>query len=274
MPKTILITGSSSGIGRASALHFQQKGWNVAASMRHPEKEAELSKLDRVFCPVLDVTDPASIDSAIARTIERFGSIDVLLNNAGYAVSGAFEDSNQAQIQRQFDTNVFGLMQVIRAILPPFRRQGHGTIINVTSLGGRLSFPFFSLYHATKWSVEGFSESLQYELRPFNIKVRVIEPGMIKTDFYGRSMEPVQDQSDAGYAERAKKLKATTDKIIGFQGDTPDKVAKVIYRAATDRSWKLRYLAAGGAPLLYFFRRLLPDSLFLNLIRIGSRLDR
>lgn len=187
--KTILITGSSSGIGRATALYFATKGWNVAATMRSPQREFELAKLPNVKVYPLDVTRPETIKEAVAAAISDFGGIDVVVNNAGYGGVGIFEAASQEQIERQFGTNVFGVMNVIREILPHFRERKGGTIINVTSVGGIITFPIYSVYHATKWAVEGFAESLQYELKPFNIKVKNIEPGAIKTDFYDRSQD-------------------------------------------------------------------------------------
>jgi NADP-dependent 3-hydroxy acid dehydrogenase YdfG len=188
MSKTVLITGASTGIGKATAQLFQQQGWNVVATMRSPEKSPELSDLPNVLCLPLDVTKADTIQAAIDRAIAEFGTIDVLINNAGYALIGAFEACDMADIRGQFETNVFGLMEVTRAILPHFRLRQQGILVNVASMGGRVAFPIYSPYHATKWAVDGFSESLQYELRQFNIKVKIIEPGAIKTDFYSRSI--------------------------------------------------------------------------------------
>ena len=157
--------------------------------MRTPEKSEDLQKIADLETFRLDVTDVDSIKSAIDETLEKFGRIDAVVNNAGYGLVGAFEAATQEQIEKQFQTNVFGLMNVCREILPYFREQKRGTIVNVASVGGRITFPFYSLYHATKWAVEGFRESLQYELEQFNIRVKIIEPGPIKTDFYDRSQD-------------------------------------------------------------------------------------
>ncbi len=181
--KTVLITGSSSGIGKATVLRFQQAGWNVAATMRSPEKEAELGKLEGIALVRLDVTSEDSIAAAIGETIQRFGAIDVVVNNAGYGLVGPFEASTPEQVRRQFETNVFGLMNVVRAVLPHIRERRAGVIVNVASMGGRITFPLYSPYHGTKWAVEGFSEGLQFELEQFGIRVKIIEPGAIKTDF-------------------------------------------------------------------------------------------
>src|SRR5688572_19797259 len=187
MEKVILITGASTGIGYETVKLFQAKNWKVAATMRTPEKAEDLQNIVDVECIRLDVTDIESIKSAIGATLEKFGRIDAVVNNAGYGVAGPFEATTPEQIEKQFATNVFGTMNVCREILPYFREQKRGHIVNVASVGGRMTFPMWSIYHASKWAVEGFSESLQYELEEFNIRVKIIEPGPIKTDFYHRS---------------------------------------------------------------------------------------
>ncbi|MBX7221221.1 MAG: SDR family oxidoreductase [Blastocatellia bacterium] len=266
MSKTVLITGASTGIGKAAAIYFQEKGWNVAATMRTPAKEASLAQLPNVACLQLDVLEPVSIQRALAQTIERFGRIDVLVNNAGYGLVGAFEASTPEQIRKQYDTNVFGLMEVTRAILPHFRENKGGVLINVASMGGRVTFPLYSLYHGTKWAVEGFSESLQYELRPHNIRVKIIEPGAIKTDFYERSMDIMKKPGLTAYDGFSNRALPNMMRA-GTTGDSPNYVAKVIYRAATDGSWKLRYTAGGGSGMILLLRRLTPDWLFHAIVR-------
>ncbi|MGK5092797.1 SDR family oxidoreductase [Deltaproteobacteria bacterium TL4] len=266
MEKTVLITGTSSGIGRTAVKHFQKKGWQVVATMRTPEKEHELSKLEKVACIRLDVTDTQSIQEALREALDRFQTIDAVVNNAGYGLLGPFELTTQEQIQKQFDTNVFGVMKVTREILPHFRERGQGLVINVASMAGRIAFPLFSLYHASKWAIEGFTESLQYELRPFNIKVKLIEPGLVKTDFDGRSKEEaaIQYISDYdSYVERTMKKIMASYKF----GTTPEKVAQVIYKATTDNNHRLRYPIGLDADALLFIRRLLPDHFFDGMIR-------
>jgi NAD(P)-dependent dehydrogenase (short-subunit alcohol dehydrogenase family) len=270
MTKTVLITGASSGIGRATALYFQKQGWNVVATMRSPDKETDradsLAKLDRLICLKLDVTDHQTIIDAVAETIARFGAIDVLVNNAGYGMLGAFETSTPAQIQRQFATNVFGLMETTRAVLPHFRDRKQGVIVNVASIGGRVAFPLYSLYHSTKWAVEGFSESLQHELLAFNIRVKIVEPGPIKTDFYERSAERTSNPDFPAYDEFSDRILTKLNQI-GTTGALPEVVAKTIYKASTDNSWKLRYPADPIAKQLLFIRKLLPDFLFTKIVR-------
>jgi short-subunit dehydrogenase len=265
MAKTILITGSSSGIGKTIAAYFQAMGWNVSATMRTPENETELKELENVKCIRLDVTNEDSIRSAIEQTISVFGGIDVVVNNAGYATLGPFEAASPDQITKQFDTNLFGLMNVTRAILPYFRSKRSGIIINVASAGGRMTWPLYTLYHGTKWAVEGFSESLQYELRPFNIHVKIIEPGAIKSDFWGRSQEVVSKKDLDVYEEYVNRVVPNLQQS-GANAPEADVVASAVYKAATDSSWRLRY-KVGGAKWALFFRRILPTRWFNAAVR-------
>ncbi len=263
MSQTVLITGASSGIGRATAELFARRGWNVAATMRNPEQAADWSAQPGIVVEKLDVTDQDSITGSIARVVERFGVIDALVNNAGYGVLGPFEASTPGQVERQLATNVAGLMNVTRAILPHFRERRGGTLVNVSSVGGRVTFPLYSVYHATKWAVEGFSESLQFELRPFNIRVKIVEPGPIKTEFYGsidRFAQPGLTAYDTIVGKGVKLMQR-----VGESAPGPEVAASVIYGAVTDGSWKLRYPANGS--LLLWSRRILPERLFRFIIR-------
>ncbi len=264
MSKTVLITGSSTGIGKATAIYFQQQGWQVAATMRTPEKATDLADMKNLSCLRLDVTDTDSIKSAIKETLKQFGAIDAIVNNAGYGLVGAFEASTPEQIEKQFSTNVFGVMNVVREILPYFRQRRDGIIINVASMGGRITFPLYSLYHSTKWAVEGFSESLQFELQPFNIRVKIIEPGPIKTDFYDRSMEVMSRPDLPVYDEFVNKAMPNMQKA-GETAPGPEAVAKVIFRAATDGSWKMRY--AANSAMILTLRKTLPERAFFGIVR-------
>ncbi|NOT47034.1 MAG: SDR family oxidoreductase [Acidobacteria bacterium] len=264
MENVVLITGASSGIGLHTAKLFQTKNWKVAATMRVPEKADGLKNIVDVECIRLDVTDVDSIKSAIAATLEKFGRIDAVVNNAGFAVVGPFEAATQEQIERQMQTNVYGLMNVCREILPYFREQKRGTIVNVASMGGRLTFPLYSIYHASKWAVEGFSESLQFEVKDFNIKIKIIEPGPIKTDFYERSMSISKKDGLTAYDNFVARAMPNMQKA-GETGPDGSVVAQVIYDAVTDDSWKMRYPVNSRAILI--LRRLLPDALFLPIIR-------
>ncbi|MFA8433504.1 MAG: SDR family oxidoreductase [Marinifilaceae bacterium] len=264
MNQTVVITGCSSGIGRETALYFQKKGWNVAATMRQPEKDTELFLLPNVKLFHLNVTNEKSIHKAIDDILSEFGSIDVVVNNAGYATMGAFETASEEQIQKQFSTNVFGIMRITKILLPLFRKRKKGTIINVASIGGRITFPLYSLYNSTKWAIEGFSECLQFEVRKFNIRIKIIEPGAIRTDFYTRSMDPLKKEGLNAYDEYVSTTFANM-KNMGENATPPSKVAATIYKAATDGRKKMRYPVGGFAPTLLFLRWLLPTSWFCSI---------
>jgi len=266
MAPTVLITGASSGIGKATALLFQQKGWQVAATMRRPEAATDLAALPNVRCWALDVGDRTSIEGAVQATLDTFGDLDAVVNNAGFAVVGPLEAASEEDLQRQFDTNVYGVIRVMQAVLPHFRDRRRGTIINVSSVGGRLAFPMYSLYHGTKWAIEGISESAQFELHPFNIRVRLIEPGAIRTDFYGRSQTPLQKAGLTAYADFTSKVLARIGEVEA-KAPGPEVVAQTIYQAATDKSDRLRYGVGNGVEPLLLVRRLLPSSWFGGMIR-------
>lgn len=247
MGKTVLITGTSAGIGRSTAKLFQEKGWNVAATMRKPDEDGkELSELENVEVSRLDVTDSESIKSAVAGAIERFGKIDALVNNAGYGLVGPVEAIPMETIAKQFNTNVIGLIETTKAVLPHFRANKDGTIVNVSSVGGKMTFPLVSLYHGTKFAVEGVSESMAYEMSAIGVKVKIVEPGAIATDFSGRSMEFINDEG----LEEYQGLVASVNNAFGsiaVNSSDPGMVAEVIYEAVTDGTDQLRYLAGEDA---------------------------
>ncbi|MFN5458491.1 MAG: SDR family oxidoreductase [Bacteroidota bacterium] len=248
MNKTILITGASSGIGKESAKFFQSKGWNVIATMRNPDNENELKQLKNVLVTKLDVLDLTSIENAIKEGIQKFNKVDVLLNNAGYGAYGPLESFPRERILRQFNTNVIGLLDVTRAILPHFRKNKSGMIINVSSMGGKMTFPLGSLYHGTKFAVEGISESLRYEVEQFGGKVKIVEPGAIATDFAGRSFDFNHDENLKEYQNIVDKITSVFPQMI--KNASPiSVVTKVIYEAATDGKNKLRYTAGKDAKL-------------------------
>lgn len=261
MTKTVLITGSSSGIGRETALRFQREGWNVAATMRSPQKETELNRLPGVICPALDVTRPETVTAAIDATLARYGRIDAVVNNAGYGLIGAFETFSEEQIERQFQTNVFGLMAVTRAVLPHFRAQRDGVIVNVASFAGRSIFPLYSVYHASKWAVEGFSDSLQYEVKPYGIRVKIIEPGIVKTEFWGRSTDRANVTGITAYDEGQPVLDLI-DEAAGIIATLPADVADAIWRATNDTSSRQRYVIGLDAHLTLFARKVLSDDMY------------
>lgn len=266
MNKTVLITGSSTGIGRATAKYFADKNWNVSATMRTPSNEKEFNTLKNVICPSLDVTNNESIKSAINETIDKFGKIDVLVNNAGYGLHGPFEATKIEQVKNQFNTNVFGLMDVIKEILPHFRKNKNGVIANISSMGGRITFPLYSVYHSSKWAVEGFSESLQYELMPFNIRVKIIEPGAIKTDFISRSADIAKPENTNDYDDYINKVNKKYEKTY-LNATSSEYVAKVIYKAVNDNSSRLRYTAGSDAGILTKSRKFLPDEVFMKMVK-------
>ena len=241
MKQTVLITGASSGFGKASAKLFQQKGWNVIAGMRSPEKEQELTALQNVLVVKLDVQDTTSINTAIEQGVKHFGSIDALVNSAGYGLMGVFESSTPEQVQAQYATNVFGLMNVTRAVLPFMRPQKRGAIVNISSVGGIVGLPFGSLYNSTKFAVEGFSEALSYEVAPFGIKVKIIEPGSVATNFR-QSIDFIKNEIpeyDPLIGSLFQRFGKTTEHLSKA---SPEEVATAIYNAANDNTNKLRYI--------------------------------
>jgi short-subunit dehydrogenase len=264
--KTVVITGSSSGIGKAAAIYFSQQGWNVAATMRTPEKETELNKLPNVKLYALDVTSTASIEQALKKIQKDYSKIDVVVNNAGFGADGVFESMTDEFIEKQFNTNVFGLMRVTREAVKIMRTQKDGTIVQIASVGGRVAFPLYSIYHGTKWAVEGFTESLQYEVAPFNIKLKLIEPGAIKTEFYGRSRAFMKPEYTNDYNDFVKKCEAVS-MDAGDKGASSEAVARVIFKAANDSSTKMRYPIAYPANVLLPLRRLVPERLFFWMVR-------
>ena len=242
--KTILITGASSGLGKAAAKLFSEKGWNVIATMRTPAKERELERLPNISVLELDVSNPTQIREVVKGLTSK-GSLDVVLNNAGYALTGALESCTEDQIITQINTNELGAILVTKAFIPHFRERKSGMFLATTSIGGLVSFPLNAVYHATKWALEGFAESLAFELKPFNISVKTISPGGIKSDFMGKA----QMVEDKNYAEVFQKMLAMFGNTL--QGSTPEQIADVVYEAATDGKEQLRYVAGADAIATY-----------------------
>lgn len=264
--KTIVITGASSGIGKAAARLFLAKGWKVVATMRNPAAEKDLIESARLKLVALDVQDPASPKAAVAQAIKAYGGIDVWLNNAGYGAFGPVEAGTREQIQRQYDVNVFGLIACVQAVAPHFRQRRAGVLINVSSIGGIMTVPGYGVYNSSKFAVEGLSEGLWYELGTFGIKVKVIEPGAIKTEFGGRSMDHWDISALPDYAGFMNKVKATRDKYVQ-NSSTPELVAEVIYKAATDPSDRMRYVAGPDARRFVPLRRLLGAGTTMSMIK-------
>lgn len=265
MTKTIFITGASSGLGLAAVHRFQSAGWQVAATMRKPEDAAALAGLDGVKVIALDVTNAEMVKTAVAQSIAHFGSIEVVFNNAGYGLAGPHEAFTDAQLERQIQTNLFGVMKTTREFLPHFRERQAGLFITTTSIGGLITLPFNSAYHATKWALEGWSESLWFEVAQFGIGVKTVSPGGIKTDFAGRSLEM---STHPAYKESLDKaLSVFMDPSRAANASSPEQIAEVVFEAATDGSDKLRYVAGADAQAMYEKRKAEGDMAFMRSIR-------
>ena len=246
--KTIFITGASSGLGKATAKFFQAKGWKVIATMRNPEKENELNILPNVTLLPLDVTDEQQIEATAQKAIAS-GKIDVVFNNAGYGLMGPVEATSDEKIMKQLNTNLLGVIRVTKAFIPHFREQKAGTFITTTSIGGLVAFPFASIYHTTKWALEGFNESVSFELKQFGISVKTVSPGGITTDFTSRSLDL---SNHASYDKSMGKImQVLAGDSATFQFSTADDIAAVVYEAATDGKDQLRYVAGEDAKALY-----------------------
>ncbi|WP_462318843.1 SDR family oxidoreductase [Marinilabilia sp.] len=259
--KNVLITGASSGIGRETVRYFAARGWKVAATMRNPQQAGDLIDIPGVAIYHLDVTQPHNVEETIEKAWSDMKGIDVVVNNAGYGALGIFEGASDEQVIRQMDTNLLGTIRVTRVVLPLMRQKKKGTIINISSIAGRMGLPLYSLYHASKFAVEGLTESLFYELRPFNIKVRLIEPGPIKTEFNGRSKDDILPPDDDRYIAISQKVTSFYHKTFRHAAQ-PKVVSRTIYRAATAKNRRLRFPAGYQAKLFLLTYRILPGSWF------------
>ena len=269
MKKTVLVTGSSTGFGKATVEHFAAQGWNVVATMRKPEDGAALAALPDVLVTRLDVQDQPSIDAAIAAGIARFGGIDALVNNAGFGLFGVFESTSREKILEQFEVNVFGLMDVTRALLPHFRGRRSGVILNISSGAGVFTLPMISLYAASKHALEGFSEALAYELLPLGIVVKIIEPGGVVTTNFGQRSGAELGKSSA-LADYDPFVTAMNEVFAGLRGErraTSEEVAKVIFDAATDGTQQLRYVATEDIKPLLAAKHELSDQAYVDFMR-------
>ncbi|HZR83515.1 MAG TPA: SDR family oxidoreductase [Candidatus Binatia bacterium] len=254
--KNVLITGCSTGFGRATALLFARRGDRVFATMRSPEKGRDLTEVaERADLPLrvlrLDVEDPALVQSAIREATASSGPIDVLINNAGIELRSSIEDASEEDVRRQFETNVFGPLRTIRAVLPAMRERRSGTIVNVSSIAGLVSRPFGGFYAASKHALEAISEALHYEVQPFGIRVVLIEPGQYRTQlldnaYTGRAFTP-----QSPYWERSSQFDEVVKRLVpGGEAPGPDDVAQLIHRAVHDPEPKLRYLAGDDAKMI------------------------
>jgi NAD(P)-dependent dehydrogenase (short-subunit alcohol dehydrogenase family) len=257
----VLITGCSTGIGRATAERLARAGMTVYATARRPES---IEDLERAGCRTfaLDVNDEESMRAAVEEVERAEGAVGALVNNAGYSQNGAVETVPLDDVRRQFETNVFGLLRMSQLVLPGMRRQGSGRIVNVSSMGGKLTFPGGGIYHATKHAVEAISDAMRFEVRGFGVDVVVIEPGLIRTSFAETSVGSVP-QEEGPYAEFNTAVAAATagayDGPLGRLGGGPEAVAKVIERAVTASRPRTRYKVTASARVLMAQRSLLPD---------------
>ena len=270
--KAVLISGCSTGIGRASAAHLAAKGWTVYATARRLESIGDLGPKG---CKLLamDVCDEGSMRAAVDVVEKAEGAVGVLINNAGYGQEGPIEEVPMEQIRRQFETNVIGLTRLTQLVLPGMRRQGWGKIVNLSSMGGKLTFPGGGFYHATKHAVEALSDALRFEVKPFGIDVVVIEPGPIKTEFGStavNSLAGVKDTASpyaAFNAIVAQRIKEAYEGPMARMAAGPEAVAQVIETAITARKPKTRYPVTVAARLLMGLRRWLPDRAFDAFLR-------
>lgn len=269
MKKTILITGCSSGFGKTTTRYFVERGWNVVATMRRPELETELTTLDGVLVTRLDVQDPASIEQAIAAGIERFGAIDAVANNAGFGLFGIFEATPPEKVGEQFGVNLFGVMNVIRAVLPHFRERKSGVILNIGSGAGVFGLPMISLYSASKFALSGFSEALSYELAAVGVQVKLIEPGgVVSTKFGERSAaEASQTENLSDYEEFVGHTMKLFESLRGQRLASEEQVASVIFEAANDGTDQLRYVATDDIKPLVKARRETSEGEYMALMR-------
>lgn len=270
--KAVLITGCSTGIGRATALRLARGGWPVYATARRLESIADLER-DGCKLLQLDVTDPESIAAAVAAVEDAEGAVGVLVNNAGYGLHGAVETVPLEDVRNQFETNFFGLVDLTQRVLPAMRAQGWGRIVNISSMGGKLTFPGGAFYHATKHAVEALSDALRFEAAPFGIDVVVIEPGLIKTEFGDTAINTVDnteiEAGPYGFFNQSVMLKihgAYNGKLANTASN-PDSVARVIGKAISAKRPRTRYPVTAGARILMGLRRVLPDRAWDSLMR-------
>jgi NAD(P)-dependent dehydrogenase (short-subunit alcohol dehydrogenase family) len=258
-----LVTGGSSGIGESTARALLAKGFTVYAVARRTDRMSAL-EAEGVSTFAMDVTDDASMVAGIDRIIEEQGRIDVLVNNAGYGSYGAVEDVPIEEARRQFEVNVFGLARLVQLVTPHMRSRRSGRIINISSIGGKFYEPFGAWYHATKFAVEGFSDSLRMELRPFGIQVVLIEPGPIRTEWNEIARDSLLERSgDGPYAEWARKAHGVMERFDEPErASTPEEVADKIVKAALAKRPAARYPVGRGARVITTSRDLLPDRIF------------
>lgn len=261
--QVILITGASSGIGKVAALDLIAKGHLVYGAARRVGKMNELEAAGG-HAVEMDITEERQVQAAVARIVEEQGRIDVLINNAGYAVYGAVEDVSLEDARHQFEVNLFGLARITQEVLPHMRARKSGKIINMSSMGGKMYTPLGAWYHATKHALEGWSDCLRLELKPFNIDVVIIEPGIIETEFGDVMMEPMLARSEGSpYESMAQAIaRATNESYENGGGSSPDVISRLIDKAISSRKPKTRYAGGKFAKPMIFIRTYLGDRIF------------
>lgn len=270
--KVIIVTGSSSGIGLESALLLARNGYITYATMRSPEKDTSIkTAVQKEGLPItvvqLDVTDDNSVKNAVDHIISEAGRIDVLVNNAGYSLGGALEDLSMEEVKSQYETNLFGLIRVTQAVLPTMRKQRLGRILNISSGAGIFGFPGLSAYVSTKFAVEGLSESIAYELEPFGIKVILIEPGFIKTNFAHAMVVAKKAEDPASpYSELMQRIMSSASELAK-NASSAELVANIILDAASNPNPRLRYLAGKDVESWAAGKKNMDELEFFNMIK-------
>lgn len=273
--KVILVTGASSGIGEATALRLKASGHTIYAAARRIERMQKLAEADIRVLP-LDVTDSVSVQTVVDTIIAECGRIDVVVNNAGYGSYGAVEEVSPEEGRAQFDVNVFGAVRLTQLVLPHMRAQRSGTVMNITSMGGKIYTPLGAWYHGTKFALEAISDCLRLEVEPFGIDVVVIEPGGIKTEWADIAAAKLLDVS--GHGAYAKQAEAMADSMVGESSrkrqSSPQVIADTIAQAVNARRPKTRYAVGFGAKPMICLRRLLSDRLFDRFMRMATGISR
>lgn len=270
--KVVVVTGATSGIGLATAGHLKAAGYTVVATGR---KKTEFAQLKELGCDTqeLDVTKEDSMVAAVKAIEARHGTISVLINNAGFSQSGAIEAVPMAKVRAQFETNVFGVVRMTQLVLPGMRKQGFGQIVNLSSMGGKLTFPGGGFYHATKHAIEALSDALRFEVRAFGIRVTIVEPGLIRTNFAQAALTALETGADAGLYDGFHQAVATITKegyekgALAKLAGTPEDVAKTIEKALKAKNPSARYTVSPSATLLLTQRSLMTDRAWDRFLR-------
>ena len=272
--KTAIVTGSSSGIGKEISLILARNGYNTFATMRNLDKSLELKslaeneKISSLEFEQLDVTVEESVQSAIKNIQKKAGKIDILVNNAGYGLVGAFEDMSIEEIRQQYETNFFGLIRTTQAVLPIMRERRSGLIVNISSGVGRFGIPTLSAYASSKFALEGLTESMSYELEPFGIRTVLIEPGVIKTNFFNSTIFAQKSQNpNSPYVDFMKNMEKSFTHMMSHNSSTPEEVAKIVLEAITDVNPKIRYLVGKDVEEWIQAKKKMSDEEFHNMLK-------